>query len=438
MNIKRIILPAFFSLGMIFHSYAQQNNTLNPNDSLSLPQILKTVLETHPAVLKAEEAINSAVAGTALARSGYYPVIDGVAGYTRIDPVPEVTIPGLGSLSFAPHNNYNLSIDLHESIYDFGKTSGNIRLSESSRRLSEKNAEGVKQRLVLVTSIAYYNLIYLQDALEIKENQIATLEKHLEFVTKKEETGSSTQYEILSTRVRLSNAQNQKVDLELLHQTQQSTLNSLLGLPVTTNLKVVFNLSPVQTGIRTDSLIPFALLHRNEMEIARLREEHARIRLSTVKSQNTPAISAFASGGFKNGYFPDLNKFQLNWAGGVGINVPIFDATRHKSNLKIARSDISISQQDLEDASRNISSEVFQNQLGVASSLQKIDQGKLQVLQAEEALRLANISFSSGSLTNLDLLDAERALEESRIMLLRAEVDYAINVVKLNISIGRP
>ena len=51
---------------------------------------------------------------------------------------------------------------------------------------------------------------------------------------------------------------------------------------------------------------------------------------------------------------------------------------------------------------------------------------------------LAAVSFKSGAITNLDLLDAETALEESRVNLLRARVEYAINVVRLNISVGKP
>jgi len=72
------------------------------------------------------------------------------------------------------------------------------------------------------------------------------------------------------------------------------------------------------------------------------------------------------------------------------------------------------------------------------ASLKKIDQSILQEKQAKEALDLAAISFKSGAITNLDLLDAETALEESRVNLLRVRIEYAINVVRLNISVGQP
>jgi outer membrane protein TolC len=93
---------------------------------------------------------------------------------------------------------------------------------------------------------------------------------------------------------------------------------------------------------------------------------------------------------------------------------------------------------EIDQTSRDISTEVYQNETNLLASLKKIDQGELQVKQASEALNLAAISFKTGAITNLDLLDAETALEESRVNLLRARIEYAINVVRLNISVGKP
>ncbi|MGE5424573.1 MAG: TolC family protein [Syntrophothermus sp.] len=416
---------------------AQVNPVVNYNDSLSLQQILQQVLERYPSVLKAEEAVNSAEAGIGLARSGYYPTVTGTAGYTRVDPVPELTIPNLGRLSIAPNNNYNAGISIYETLYDFNKTSMNIKLQESSRDISEKNVGMVKQRLTQITSICFYNLVYLQEAIMIKQSQIDNLQQHLDFVKRKAETGSSTQYEILSTQVRLSNAINQKVDIEASRQTQTGILNSLLGQPVKNMLKVRKQMITNPPDANPDSLINFALDHRYELVIGRMRQEHAKLRMESVKIQNYPVLNAFISGGVKNGYIPDLNQPKLNWAGGVGLNVPIFDATRHKFNMKMANTEINIAGQDFEESVRTVSSEVYQNQVQLAAALQKIDQGKLQVRQAEEALNLAQTSFQTGSITNLDLLDSETALAESRVNLLRAQVDYAISVVRLEISIGQ-
>ena len=421
-----------------FSQTSSKESAFNVNDSLSLPLILQKVLETYPSVIKAREAINAAEAGIGLAKSSYYPVIDGNAGYTRLGPVSEITIPSAGSFQVYPENNYSANININQVIYDFGKTSRNVKLEESSKELSEENVELVKQRLTLLTSVSYYTLIYLQDAIKIKESQISILKKHLDFVTKKMETGSATEYEILSTKVRLSNAENQKVDLETSRQTQMAIINAFIGLPVKTELKVNRNFIMDRPDENPDSLIQFALEHRNEMLLARLRKKHAELHFRSVKVQNNPSLNAFATGGVKNGYLPDLNVPTANYAAGIGLRFMIFDATRHKNNLKLVSSEINMSGQEIDQVTRDISTEVFQNETSLLASQKKIDQSSLQVEQAEEALALAATSFKSGVITNLDLLDAESLLEESRIILLRARIDYAINLVRLNISLGKP
>jgi outer membrane protein len=442
MKVKRVIfylvVAALAGPGFQMISFPQQPaGQISTVDSLSLPMILEQVLATYPSVTKAQEAIQAAEAGIGLAKAGYYPNITGMAGYTRIGPVPDLTIPNMGQFSLAPYNNYNATVGIYENAYDFEKTRRNVQLEKSNKEISEKNVGLVRQKLTLTTSVSYYLLIYLQEAIKIKESQITTLQKHLDFVTRKEETGSSTQYEILSTQVRLSNAENQKVDLETSRQTQQSILNSLMGLPVSAPLKVQGSFMANEPGIPQDSLIVYALEHRYEMVMARLKEEHAKLHLRSVKVMNNPTLSVFLTGGVKNGYIPDLKQPTLNYVAGVGLNVPIFDATRKHNTIKLVSSEINMSKSDIDQTSRDISIEVAQNETSLLASLKKIDQSALQVKQAGEALNLAAISFKSGAITNLDLLDAETALEESRVNLLRAKVEYAIGLVRLNISVGK-
>jgi outer membrane protein len=429
-----IILIPVFTLGQT----ANHLSVPGPNDSLSLQQIIREVTLSYPSVLKAQEAINSADAAISMARTAYYPDISGQAGYTRLGPVSKLSIPNLGAFQIYPENNYNAEVDVRQTIYDFSNTSRKVKLEVSGKAITEKSVDLVRQKLNLETAVSYYTLVYLQEAMKIKNIQIENLNDHLAFITKKKETGSATQYEILTTRVRISVAENQKVDLQASILTQQAILNSLLGFPVSTPLKVKQNLAFSNSNADPDSLITFALGHRYEMIVAGLKEEHAALHLGAVKVQNNPVLSAFLNGGIKNGYIPDLNVLTPNFAAGLGLRVPIFDATRRKSQIRLANIEINAQKQETEKTKRDISSEVYQNEALVEASLQKIKQGNLQLSQSEEALELARISYASGVITNLDLLDAETTAAQSRVDLLKARTDYAVSLVRLNISIGKP
>lgn len=416
----------------------QKSITDFTTDSVELQQVVKRVLETHPSVLKAEEAINSVEAGIGLAKSAYYPNIELGASYTRIGPVPAISIPELGSFEMAPANNYNTSLNIYQTVYDFSKTKTNMQVAESGKAIVEKNIDMVKQKLTSLVISNYFTLVYLQEAVHIKEIQLGILEQHLDFITRKKETGSATDYEILSTKVRISVAKNQKYDTETALSNQLASLNSLLGLPVQTRIKVKNRLMLQPLNVECDSLINYAIEHRNELILGDLRKKQAELHLQSVKIENNPVVSAFFSGGIKNGYFPDLNQPKANYAAGLGINVPIFSATRHRNYLQMATSDINSIKLDIEQGRRQISSEVFMNVNNLQNSLQKIDQSELQLDQAEEARRLADLSYKAGSLTNLDLLDSESLEAESRLNLLRVRTEYMINAAKLEISIGKP
>ena len=428
-----IILLPFLVMGQT----SQKASLPDPADSLTLHQILQTVLASYPSVLKAEQAIQAADAAVGLARSGYYPDIAGQAGYTRLWPVSKLSIPGMGTFQIYPENNYDAEVDVRQTIYDFSKTSRNIKVEESGKAMAEKSVDLVKQKLSLITAVSYYTLVYLQESLKVKDVQLQNLNHHLAFVTKKKETGSATQYEILTTQVRISTAENQKVDILTSIKTQQSILNIILGFPVGTDLKVKETLAIAGSGIHSDSLVGFAIGHRVEMTLAVLNEEHAGLRLRSVKVQNNPVLSASLSAGIKNGFIPDLNEPTFNYVAGVGLHVPIFDATRRKNTIELIHAEISQSRLETEQTKREISAEVYQNEAALLASLQKIKQSDLQVKQAEEALDLAKVSFENGAITNLDLLDAETAATESKVNLLKTNADYAISLARLNISLGK-
>jgi outer membrane protein TolC len=72
----------------------------------------------------------------------------------------------------------------------------------------------------------------------------------------------------------------------------------------------------------------------------------------------------------------------------------------------------------------------------MVAAKKKITQFELQLSQALKAYSLAETSFKSGVITNLDLLDANTSVSESSLLLLKARIDYAVSVYKLKAAVG--
>jgi outer membrane protein TolC len=422
----------FLLLSLTGKGYGQ----VTPNDSLELIPLISKVMETHPTVQQAAELLNAADLKIALARTAYLPNVLGTGSFSHIGPVPTLNLPDVGSFSLAPVNNFNAAISVNETITDFGKTRKNVEYEEKSKEINTLGVGQVKQRMSLAVIICYYNLLYYQEAIAIKDKELLTLSKHLTTVEKKAESGSATQYEILSTKVRITTVESQKTDVVTSLNFQISILNMLLGEPANTRHCVRTLLKTDLIPFSEDSLISVALNNRREMKIAEQRVVLSRTYQDLVKKHENPVLSAFASGGWKNGYIPELYQPRANYAIGLSLLIPIYDASRTNLNTKLAGSTILSNTYEADLTKRTITTEVMETINTLKAAISKSELFGMQLSQAKRALELAELKFKSGTLTNLDLLDSENAVSESSLMYLKASVERVVIAYKLKAALG--
>ena len=303
-----------------------QNTAKISGDSLSLNEILNEVIHNYPSIKKAQTDIESSEAKISLAKTAYLPNVDLSGSYTLLGPTTSLTMPGLGTFQLYPPDMYSAAFNVSESIYDFGKADKSITFEKQNKELVGLSMDQLKQKLSGMIVGNFYSVVFLQEAIKIKDHELATLNEHLQFVEKRAATGSATNYEILTTKVRISTIENQKTDLLTALQVQLSQLNSYLGKPQETKLTVKKEILAPQILASNDSLFTIAFDHRSEMKIVRQKSVLADTRLKMVGVQNNPSFNFIGSGGFKNGYYND--KYQdvgkLNYAVGVSLKVSLF------------------------------------------------------------------------------------------------------------------
>lgn len=430
-HLKNIFI-AFVAVIGIGQAYA----AVPVSDTLQLEDAIIQMVKQYPTINLAIEGLNASDAKIGMARSGYLPDVDISAAYARIGPVPSFNFPEFGHIKLYPENNYTAGVNVNQTIWDFGRTSKRVSIEEEGRSMAEQNIELVKDQLIKRLIYVYYFLFYSQEAMKINDEQIQNLREHLDLINKKKETGSATDYEVLSTQVKLTAAEAQKTDLESNMTVQTAILNSFLGQPEGTKVVVSERtFVPMQQEIQ-DSTIAQAL--RNRMEI-KMAEEHVKImqlHIDLAKSDRNPTIRAYASAGGKNGYVPDINKFQANFSAGIGLRIPIYDASRTKNTISLAQSSFVSSQHEKDITALEVTNEVINYYQKELAATKKVEQTQSQVDQAKKAFDLANTSYAAGVITNLDLLDATTSLSESHLRLLKARIDLLIGYYELQIAKG--
>ena len=407
------------------------------SDSLTLSGTVQAVLDANPAITSLEEEVNAAASRVTQSRGGFLPQVTGTATYTRIDPVVKLQIaPDAPALQFAPNNNYDAHVTLQYGILDFGKRVATTNLAESRRLTAADNIIVTRRDLAFSATQAYYNILFVRESIKVQDEQIASLQQHQREMEKRVEGGVSTKFDVTTTQVRITQAQNTKIDLENQLRNQQVQLARLLHKPEYLNVPVRGALTYQPQPVDLNAALAQAIDKRPEVKLARDAENTANLNLKLIERANTPTLGVGAQFGAKNGYLPNIDRIRPNSVGVVQLSVPIYDGNKNKNQRVEALANIRGSQARTQDAQEQIRSDVRQAANNLQSSTARYDNSLVQIAQATDALTRAKARYRYDVGTNLDVLDAETSLAQARLARLQAIYNYTLGQYQLKRAIG--
>ncbi len=272
--------------------------------------------------------------------------------------------------------------------------------------------------------------------MEVQQQQIDALQENLVFMKKKVASGSATNFDALTTQVKVAEAQNQKIELENMLNKQEIELCRLTGICGVSEVVLKGNFPSETLELNESKSINEALDHRLEMQIAKAQEKKALELYNNACTDRNPSLDINVLYGEKNGFFIDIQEIQPAFTGNVALTMPIFTGLRTLNQIKEAKANLKSASYKKKEVEDNISAEVRQAVSDVRASIEKIKVTELDVKLAQEAVVQARVRYKGGVITNLDLLNAEISLAQSRLLHLQALHDYALYVDALKKTEG--
>jgi outer membrane protein len=407
------------------------------SDSLTLDQAVELTLQNNPVVDQAEHVVTASGARVDLARSSYYPDVALIGSYTRLGPVASFDQPGGQSFRLYPEDNYDVHLGLRLTLYDFGRTASSVKVAESAHQITSDNADVVKSHLAYQTISVFNAMLILRQSIDVIDEQIQALQQHLEVSKKKVLAGTATDYDTLATRVRIAIAGNERIDAARALEVQDAVFRQLTGLPPEKPVNIKGTFATVAVELDADSLLACAEKQRPELVLAASAENAAVMQRHLASLCDRPSLALNMTSGLKDGYFPDLVSPVGNFTASLQLLVPLFNGHRTRYLSSASQADLLAAQAHTADLRRRIMSEVGQAIAGVQSSHEKIANADLQVEQAEEALTMARMRYEAGVITNLEVLDAETMLVQTKLVRLRAQYDYTVSLNDLDRATGK-
>jgi outer membrane protein TolC len=237
------------------------------------------------------------------------------------------------------------------------------------------------------------------------------------------QTGSATRYDELSTDVRITTLQSQRIDAERQLNKQTIGLKQLLGIEGGVQLELNGEFSPGTEPLQDEqSEIASAMGRRPEVRQAAQAEKAAELNRRLSAMGAVPTISGHASIGYTNGiYLPELNTPVLNWVVGVQVNVPIFQGFLISKQEEEAEKKLDAARENSLEVRRNVTTQVLQAIEDVGAARQQMESAQVQLEQAREMLEVVKVQYDLGLLTNLEYLDGQESLERAQLASIQAQ-----------------
>lgn len=319
-------------------------------------------------------------------------------------------------------------------LYTGGTAEAGIKQAELSLKVADWDVQLSKQKVKLNATTGYYDILQARNVLKVDQESVEQLAAHLKNVQAQYSVGTVAKSDVLQSQVKLANAQQTLISQKNTYDVAVSSLNNVLGLPLNTELELKEELAYAKYDISLDDSIKKALVNRPEVIEADLNVESAKQGVIGAEGAKKPTVSLSGTVGLSDDALPGTD--ENNWAVGVTAKWSVFDSGLNNSLIGQKKAALTKAEYTAKQIRDTVALSVRQAYLNMAAAEKNIDTAKVAVDQAEEDFKIAQVRYSSGVGTNLDVMDAEVSLTQAKTNYIKALYDYNTSKAKLDNAMG--
>lgn len=334
-------------------------------------------------------------------------------------------------------SSYGNVLEAAIPLYTGGQLENNIKANEIGVDISDLNLENTKQQVKLNTTEGYYSILQNRNLVGVNKETVNQLQEHLNVVSARYAAGTVAKSDVLRSQTELANAQQSLVTAENNYDLSMSSLNNIIGLPIQTKLNIKDELKYVKYDLNFEECVDTAMANRPDGVAAIKAVEQAQANVDMAKAGNLPQVEAYTSYTI-DGDDAFKDNFGEQAQVGVRANWNIFDNNVTKAQVKQAESALYKAQENAQYVREGIQLEVHQAYLSLLAAEKNIKTTSVAVNQATEDYQIAQVRYSAGVGTNIDVMDASVALTTAKTNYVQALYDYNVSKAQLDKAMGMP
>jgi outer membrane protein len=344
--------------------------------------------------------------------------------------------PALGD-GYGSHT-FNLQISGRQPLFNRANQA-NLGQAERSLEASNAELESAEQDLILRLSQAYFDVLAAQDTLATTRTSMAAISEQLASARRNFEVGTATITDTREAQARYDLARAQEIAAQNELTTRQIVLDQLVGRSnvAPRPLLAPVTLPEVPTGnldaLASDAASAHPLVRRAQaaFEIAQLETEKAR-------AGRLPTIDAIASlGAGRSTVAAGQTGNNVGSSIGVQLNLPLFTGGQVQARIAETLVLEERYRNDLEAARRLVTQQTRQAYYTLGSSVAQVRALEAAESSSQLALEATQLGYRVGVRVNLDVLNAQTQLFQTRRDLARARYDVLLGTLRLRQAAGQ-
>lgn len=369
---------------------------------------------------------------------GYlFPQVDLTSGAKR----SRVTEAGAQAALTNPRNNYNVQLGTTFELDFWGKLRRSKEAARAQALSSRYGRDTVALSLTGLVASNYLTLRSLESQIAIARDNLKSREASLALTKRRLEGGVSSALDVQQAEVASANLSAQIADLNRLKSLSLHQLAVLTG-----------DLNLVVTGLKTSAAdfkalpipptppagLPSSLMEaRPDVKQAEEQMIAANANIAVAKAALYPTISLTASLGGESMELGDILKSAARiWTGGLSLYLPIFDAGKLDAKVDQASAKEKQALANYEGAIQTAFREVNDALVNLRQYTEREQALYRSQEAAKKALELSENRYQSGYSSYIDVLEAQRAYNDSGLAFVQSRQSRLIATVDLFKALG--
>jgi outer membrane protein TolC len=407
--------------------------------SLSLTDAVDLALKNNLQSVIAKEQVAQAKGEKGVSLSALLPNVSGSA-YQMSQTLNLATVglpmdklPGISPFT-GVFDHFDARFQMTQSVFNLSSIlryragSAGVALAREQQRLAV-------QQVTTATAISYLTVLEAEQAVDAAQSNVELAETLRALAVNQRDEGVANGIDVARAETRLA---NQRVQLSQAQTNLDTARLDLLrivdgvgGQSLTSHVMLRDRMRlTAEPDRNADEAVKQALTDRAEVSIAEQALKIAETERKAAGADLLPSVSAFGDYG-SSGLKPNDVDYPTRSVG-VRLDVPIFNGGRTRSEIKIATSRQRESEAQLRDVRAAVEKDVRQALLNVKTREEQVRAAQQADSLATRELQLAQDRFKNGVADNIEVVNAQTALENARLVVVSSLAQF--NIARLNLA----